>query len=104
MATPVPWEMKTNKLSEMVSEECYNRMFNLEVTSLHFIAIMGCISDNTKLLGKSFHKEEIGLITVIIDIISIVFMYYMFGKLNQINDEYLLILDNNVIHMKDFTV
>ena len=29
-----PWENKTNKLSEMVSEKCYERMFNLEVTNL----------------------------------------------------------------------
>lgn len=65
---------------------------------------MGCTSDNLNLLGYNFHKEEIGLITVLIDILSIFFMYYMFGKLNQINNEYLKILDNNVIRMKDFSI
>lgn len=99
-----PLEIKTNKLSDMVSKECYRRIYELEVTNLEFITIMGCISDNVKFLGTKFHKEEIGLITVVIDIISIIFIYYMFGKLNQINDEYLEILDNNVIRMKDFTI
>lgn len=31
-------------------------------------------------------------------------MYYLFGKLKSINEEYLNILDNNVIRMKDFTI
>ena len=31
-------------------------------------------------------------------------MYYLFGKLKSINKEYLTILDNNVIRMKDFTI
>ena len=104
MANPVPWEIKTKKLSRMVSEKCYKRIYQLEVTNLEFIAIMGCISDNVKFMGKKFHKEELGLITVVIDIISCIFMYYMFGKINEINDEYLEILDNNVIRMKDFSI
>ena len=55
-------------------------------------------------MGKKFHKEEVGLITILLDILSCIIMYYMFGKLNQINDEYLEILDNNVIRMKDFSI
>ena len=82
MANPVPWEIKNNRLSDMVSKECYKRIYDLEVTTLEFVTIMGCISDNVKFLGQKFHKEEIGLITVVMDIISILFMYYMFGKLN----------------------
>ena len=46
MRDPVPWEIKNMKLSEMISEECFNRIFKLEVTNLEFITIMGCISDN----------------------------------------------------------
>tara|TARA_B110000285_G_C15046419_1_gene574556 strand:+ start:905 stop:1090 length:186 start_codon:yes stop_codon:yes gene_type:complete len=51
-----------------------------------------------------FHKEELGVIAVISDILSILVMYYLFAKLKAINEEYLTILDNNVIRMKDFTV
>ena len=53
--------------------------------------------------GK-IHKEELGFIAVICDILSILVMYYMFNKLKRMNDEYLTILDNNVIRMKDFSV
>ena len=31
------------------------------------------------------HKEELGLIAVVSDIISIMVMYYMFGKLKAMN-------------------
>ena len=82
MSNPVPWELKTSRLSDMVSRECYKRIFQEEVTTLEFITVMGCISDNVKVLGKKFHKEEVGFITVVMDIISIIFMYYMFGKIN----------------------
>lgn len=44
------------------------------------------------------------MIAVISDILSILVMYYLFAKLKAINEEYLTILDNNVIRMKDFTV
>jgi len=104
MGNPIPWEIKTLKLSQMISEECYKRIFELEVTNLEFITIMGCISDNVKLAGMKFLKEEVGLMTVLLDILSCIIMYYMFGKLNQINSEYLEILDNNVIRMKDFSI
>lgn len=51
-----------------------------------------------------FHKEELGVVAVVSDMLSIFFMYYFFGKLKAINEEYLTILDNNVIRMKDFTI
>ena len=50
------------------------------------------------------HKEELGFIAVICDLLSIMVMYYMFGKLKNMNEEYLTILDNNVIRMKDFSI
>ena len=50
------------------------------------------------------HKEELGLIAVVSDILSIMVMYYMFGKRKAMNEEYLTILDNNVIRMKDFSI
>jgi hypothetical protein len=50
------------------------------------------------------HKEEIGFIVVLADIISTFVIYYMFRKMHSLNEEYLTILDNNVIRMKDFSV
>ena len=50
------------------------------------------------------HKETLGLVAVISDIISICLIYYFFGKLRQINDEYLEIIDNNVIKLSSFTI
>lgn len=101
------WEIKTNKLSEMISQTCYERIFDIEITSPQFISIIGCKSDIIAfgLISAGFlHKEEIGFITVVTDILSTLIIYYMFNKLNSMNDEYLEILDNNVIKMKDFSI
>jgi hypothetical protein len=71
------------------------------------MAILSCQKDVMKfsiLPSGQLHKEELGFIAVICDIFSICVMYYIFGKLKIMNDEYLTILDNNVIRMKDFTV
>ena len=71
------------------------------------ITVVGCKKD---IVHFSFvpsgyvHKEEIGFITVVADIVSTFLIYYMFNKMNSLNDEYLKILDNNVIKMKDFSV
>lgn len=54
--------------------------------------------------GIHFHKEELGLIAVCSDMFSLLVMYYVFGKLKAINQEYLQILDDNVIRMQDFTL
>jgi hypothetical protein len=99
--------MKTNKLSEMISEKCYQRMYDLEVSQTELIAILSCQKDVMKFQmvpSGRLHKEELGVIAVISDIVSICVIYYMFGKLKLMNDEYLRILDNNVIRMKDFTI
>lgn len=82
-------------------------MYDQEITSLEYIGITNCIRDyvNFKFIpGLHFHKEELGIIAIVSDILSIIIMYYIFGKLKTINEEYLTILDNNVIRMKDFTI
>jgi hypothetical protein len=101
------WIVRSIKLSDMISEICYERIYHKEITSLEFIGILHCIRDYVvfrPLPGFRFHKEELGVIAVVSDILSIIVMYYIFNKLKYINEEYLTILDNNVIKMKDFTV
>lgn len=56
------------------------------------------------ILEKRVHKLHIGTIAVIADIISILVVYYMFGKLKDFNSEYQEIMDNNVIKMSKFAL
>lgn len=67
---------------------------------------VGCVKDFVEVPGSSkiFHKEELGLITVIVDILSIGLMFFVFYKIKRLNDEYIQILDNNVIRMSKFSV
>jgi hypothetical protein len=101
------WELKINKLSEMISYECYVRIYDIEINTAQIITVVRCKNDLVEfpLVPSGYlHKEEVGFITVVTDIISTMIIYYMFNKLNSINDEYLEILDNNVIKMKDFSI
>ena len=72
----------------MVSKKCYERIFDVEITSSEYIAILACVTD--KIFFKispniHFHKEELGFIAVCTDIFSVIIMYYVFGKLKNIN-------------------
>jgi hypothetical protein len=101
------WAVEDRKLSEMVSNDCFNRIFEIQVTSNQLIHVVGCKKDivNFSMVPSGFiHKEEIGFIVVLADIISTLVIYYMFRKMHSLNEEYLTILDNNVIRMKDFSV
>jgi hypothetical protein len=100
------WVVRRVRMSNLISEKCYRRVFNEEVTAADYIGVMSCVSDKLKmpLSNVHFHKEQLGLLAVFCDILSLVLMYYLFGKLKSINAEYLKILDNNVIRMKDFTI
>ena len=101
------WAITKVKMSNLISETCYRRIFNEESTSLEYIGIFTCMTDDLfmpHMTGIRFHKEQVGLLSVFIDILSLALMYYLFGKLKSINKEYLTILDNNVIRMKDFTI
>lgn len=53
--------------------------------------------------GIALHKNQIGLIVVILDAISVLFMYFIFYKLEPLIDEYLGIIDNNMIKYSDFS-
>ena len=50
------------------------------------------------------HKEQAGLVIVSFDIASIIIMALFFSKLQSINLEYLEIMDDRTVQMKDFTV
>lgn len=53
--------------------------------------------------GISLHKLQIGLILVITDALSLLLMYFIFGRMRPIIDEYLQIIDNNMIKYSDFS-
>ena len=57
-----------------------------------------------KTLGITLHKLQIGLIVVIIDAISLLFMNFLFGRLKPVIEEYLQIVDNNLIKISDFSI
>lgn len=101
------WMTVQIKMSALINKHCYERIFEVESTNIEYIGVLGCISDKVKfkmLPNTYFHKEELGIIVIISDIFSVVILYYIFGKLKVINQEYLQILDNNVIRMQDFSV
>ena len=84
----MPWIVENLTLSDMVSKECYDRIYDKEITSSEYIAILACVTDKIffKIVpGIHFHKEELGLIAVCTDIFSVLVMYYVFGKLKTIN-------------------
>jgi len=68
--------------------------------------VIGCKDDtvNFPLVPGEFHKETAGLIIISFDIISILIMAVFFYKLKAINMEYLNIMDNMTVQMKDFSI
>ena len=66
-----------------------------------------CMSDfvNVPLYPElRLHKLNLGSAAVILDIISVLVIYYLFNKLKDINYEYQEIMDNNIIKMSKFTI
>ena len=51
-------EMQTFRLSEMISEDCYHSMFDLQAVSNEFIAVVGCMKDVIRFetFGIALHK------------------------------------------------
>lgn len=50
------------------------------------------------------HKEEVGVMVVLFDIVGIITMILVFKKIKETNDEFIQIIDSNQMTMKDFTV
>ena len=61
--------------------------------------IYGCREDYLHELftNEKYHKENIGIMIVVIDIVSILIMAFFFGKLSEINQEYLDIMDDMTV-------
>lgn len=50
------------------------------------------------------HKLHVATLAVVADIVSILIVYYFFGKLKDFNGEYQDIMDNNIIKMSKFAL
>jgi hypothetical protein len=94
------------------SDECRERIVgaypskpSFKHTSNEFIIIFNCLSDKIMVpSGHELHKESIGILAVAIDVLGIMVMIYMVYKLEDINKDYIDIVDQNQITMKDFSV
>lgn len=98
-------EMQTFQLSKMISQECYKRIFDDEIVSNEILAVVGCMKDKILIdtFGIALHKHQIGFIVVIADAFSLLFVYFIFWRLKPLIDEYLSIVDNNMIKYSDFS-
>ena len=82
---------------DMVSDDCKARMSEMKVTSLQYIGVIGCKYDDVPIpLSKStrLHKEWIGIIILLCDILSILMMYYFFSSIRKLNLELLESIDD----------
>ena len=97
--------MQTFQLSKLISEKCYQRIFNDEFVSNELIGVVGCMKDKIYIetFGIAMHKHQIGLIVVVADVISVLFIYFIFLRTKPLIDEYLVIVDDNMIKYSDFS-
>lgn len=68
--------------------------------------VVGCREDFVKVPfgGNLIHKESVGVLIVSLDIASILVMTFFFYKLKEINNEFLDIMDDMTVQMKDFAI
>jgi hypothetical protein len=90
----------------LFKEYCIDRIKYLKITSFEYILVVGCTEDYVTIssFNSKIHKEKIGIIVVVLDMISVAFMAFIFQKLLEINEEYLDIMDDARVQMKDFGV
>lgn len=82
-------------------------MSEYKVTSYQYIGVVGCKYDDVKVpFTKStrLHKEWIGIIILLCDILSILMMYYFFSSIRRLNLEILVAMDDLQVQMKDFGI
>jgi hypothetical protein len=101
--------MEPRPFRDLISDECKGRIANSvggldPITSNQFLMVAKCSGITYGIQGWMFHKLEIALICVIFDIVSIGIMIFVFIRLKTLNNEYIDIIDDNQITMKDFTV
>mmetsp|Transcript_24596 Transcript_24596/g.38189 ORF Transcript_24596/g.38189 Transcript_24596/m.38189 type:complete len:190 (-) Transcript_24596:3055-3624(-) len=87
-----------------IREYCTDRIKYLNITSPEYIVVVGCSEDTINLFGTNYHKENVGVFVVVVDFISIMIMAFVFSKLSEINEEYLEVIDDALIQMKDFGI
>lgn len=89
-----------------ITQECKDRIDYLNVTSYDFIAVVGCTKDNVRIpfVDKNIHKAKIGIAVVTLDILSVLFIAFIFSKLTNINNRYIKIVDNMCVQMTDFGI
>ena len=56
------------------------------------------------LLNGMVHKQDAGIFIIIFEIVSILIILFFFKKLTQINNEYLGIIDDMQVAIKDFGI
>lgn len=89
---------------EKLSETCRNRAILNKSTSRHFIFVADCASDTVNFLGNRLHKQVIGFILIMFDIVSTLFMMHVFHRLYVISEEYRDTINEHELTMSDFTV
>ena len=72
--------LHTNNLFYLFSEYCIDRIKYLKITSFDYILVVGCTEDYVTIsaIGSSIHKEKIGILVVILDMISVIYMAFIF--------------------------
>lgn len=102
-------------MSEMISDTCKIRMqgdpslgeekmMDPVITSQEFLIVYGCQGSLYKLGDFVMHKQQYMVLMVVIDFIGVLVMVYIFVKLEALNAEYISIIDDNQITMKDFAI
>jgi hypothetical protein len=56
---------------------------------------VSCKMDYMEMFGKNIHKEVIGYIVAIFDMISVCIIMYFITKLESISNEYIHLVDGN---------
>ena len=87
---------KIVSLFDMVSDDCKQRMDEFKVTSYQYIGVVGCKYDDVSVpfTELRLHKEWIGIIIIVCDVLSICIIYYFFAKIRTINMEVLRAMDD----------
>jgi hypothetical protein len=104
------------KFSDLVSPFCQERVVgNPEAATVEMqqapvvdtsqlLFVVGCQSSTYQIQGYYMHKQQLACLAVLFDVVGVYFMLYVFNKLQRLNQEYIDIIDDNQITMKDFSV
>ena len=66
--------------------------------------VLGCASDTIVTPMGTMHKENIGIMVVTADILSILVITYFIVKIKEINAEFVFLYDNLMIMLSDYTI